>query len=106
MNYRAKRRDANESMIVCALRAVGAVVQQLGDGVGVPDLLVGFQGRTFLIEVKDPKMGARNSRTRGRPKTASGLRESQEQWWAEWRGERPHVVTNADDALVVIGVLR
>ena len=48
------RVDANQKEIVDALRKVGASVvslSQIGDG--CPDLLVGYRGRTLLLEVKD-----------------------------------------------------
>lgn len=49
------RTDANQTEIVRALRDVGAFVQSLADlGRGVPDLLVGFHGRWFVLEVKTP----------------------------------------------------
>ena len=51
MSYgrRAARRDDNEAAIVEALRAVGASVEILGNGDGVPDLLVGYAGRKRRI---------------------------------------------------------
>ena len=48
----ASRPDANKSVIVDALRAVGATVTNLAGGQGVPDLLVGLEGRNVLIEIK------------------------------------------------------
>ena len=50
---RAPRRDANEKDIVDALKHVGALVHRL-DGKDIPDLLVGFDGQWFLMEVKMP----------------------------------------------------
>ena len=51
---RAAKIDANQTQVVIALRAAGATVQSLAAvGVGVPDLLVGFRGQTYLMEVKD-----------------------------------------------------
>ena len=51
---RAAKIDANHEQVVTALRAAGATVQSLaGVGKGVPDLLVGYQGQTLLMEVKD-----------------------------------------------------
>jgi len=50
---RAKRVDCNQKNIVHALRTFGAVVVDLsGVGKGCPDLLVGFNSKTYLIEVK------------------------------------------------------
>lgn len=104
MSY-AKRRDANEATIIIALRAVGATVQQL-DIKGVPDLLVGYQGATHLVEVKNPeaKGGAKNGGlyTKGR----GALTPDQVKWFAGWTGARIHEVINSDEALVAIGALR
>ena len=47
------RRDENEPLIVEALRKAGALVDRI-DGTGVPDLLVGYQERWALLEVKVP----------------------------------------------------
>jgi hypothetical protein len=49
----AARVDANQSEIVDALRAAGRSVQSLSAmGKGVPDLLVGYRGTNYLLEVK------------------------------------------------------
>ena len=51
---RASRTDRNQNEIIDALRKAGASVQPLHTvHDGVPDLLVGFQGRNFLMEIKD-----------------------------------------------------
>ena len=46
----ALRVDANQKQVVSALEAAGATVEVIGKPV---DLLVGFRGRFFLMEVKD-----------------------------------------------------
>jgi Holliday junction resolvase len=47
------RVDLNHKEIVAALRDVGASVYSLSTvGGGVPDLLVGFRGVNYLIEIK------------------------------------------------------
>lgn len=46
---RAKRVDANQEQIVSALRAAGAYVWIIGLPV---DLLVGYNNRTILVEIK------------------------------------------------------
>ena len=48
---RAAKRDKNEAEIIHALRQVGADVIQLSDK-GVPDLLVGYKNKNYLMEVK------------------------------------------------------
>lgn len=47
-----RRRDAIEPAIVEALKALGATVIQLSGRAPVPDLLVGFRGQWFPMEVK------------------------------------------------------
>ena len=100
MSRYARRRDDAEPAIVAALRQVGASVQTL-DETGAPDLLVGFRNATYLLEVKD----THGQCGKGRRRTESGLRESQEVWWATWKGPPPQIVTNALEALKAIGAL-
>lgn len=92
----AKRRDKNEPGIVKALVAVGCVVQPL-NGTGVPDLLVGFAGRTFLFEVKGPL------NSKGKP-GSHVLTPDQETWFAAWQGKPPIIVRSPEDALAAIGL--
>jgi hypothetical protein len=52
---RRARIDANQPLIVKALREAGASVLSLSPmGNGCPDLLVAFHGRNILMEIKDP----------------------------------------------------
>ncbi len=84
--YAYHRLDANHLEIVRALEAVGATVEPKGP----LDLLVGFRGANYLIEVK----------------TAKGkLRASQERFMADWRGQAV-VVRSAQEALQTIGASR
>jgi len=80
------RRDNNEAKIVQALIQAGATVEKMHMR-GVPDLLVGFQGYNYLIEIKD--------------KTAK-LQPSQVKWHQGWQGQCT-VVYNAQQALQTIG---
>ena len=101
MKY-ARKRDANEKAIVRALEAAGASVTRLGDP-GVPDLLVGYAGSTFLLEVKLPletraAAGGRRESQGGR----GDLTKAQVAWWDSWRGAKAHVVRSVDEALMVI----
>lgn len=45
------KRDANEPQIIEALEAMGATVYRIS-AAGLPDLLIGWRGCTFLAEVK------------------------------------------------------
>ena len=94
---RAAKIDANQDQIVTVLRAAGATVQSLaGVGKGVPDLLVGYQGQTLLLEVKDGfKSPSRQL-----------LTEDQLRWHGSWKGGSLAVVDSPDAALRMIGVIK
>ncbi len=51
---RAANVDRNQPEIVAALRAAGATVEYLhAVGGGCPDLLVGYRGANYVLEVKE-----------------------------------------------------
>lgn len=83
---RASRRDDNEAEIVAALEKAGASVQRLSLD-GGPDLLVGYDGKTTLLEVK----GERGQ-----------LRRGQARWHGWWKGEKVWVVREPTVALLVV----
>lgn len=84
--------DANQRAIVAALQAVGATVHSLHEvGRGCPDILVGFRGQNFLLEIKNPD-------THGR------LTKQQLEWHAAWRGQ-VDVVWDEGEALLAIGAI-
>ena len=92
---RAAKVDANQAEIVAGLRAIGATVQPLHMvGAGCPDLLVGWRGKNYLLEVKDFNASI----------TDRKLRPSQVEWHDGWEG---HVatVTTVRAALFVIGAV-
>ena len=94
---RAAKIDANQDQVVSALRAAGATVQSLAAiGKGCPDLLVGFQGKTLLMEVKDGN----------KPPSAQKLTDDQLHWHGVWTGGPLSVVDGPDAALRMIGVLK
>lgn len=93
MRQRA-RRDIVHAEIVTALRAVGASVQDLAAvGGGVPDILVGYRGVNYLMEIKTP-----------RHTTKAGTAARQQEWHASWRGSVYYVHT-IDEAYSIIGVI-
>jgi hypothetical protein len=64
-------------------------------GGGVPDLLVGKFGETYLIEVKRPGW-----RDRAMENLAEKIRaRDQQEWRDRWRGGPCVVVTSVDEAL-------
>ena len=78
-------RDANEPEIVKALRAVGASVLLIDD----IDLIVGFRGVNYLLEVKTAK---------GR------LNKKQEKFFRGWVGQ-VNIVRTVEQALGLIGAI-
>ena len=88
---RAARADENQPVIVAALRKVGATVFSLHRvGAGCPDLLIGFRGSTFLLEVKEEK---------------GALTLPQLRFMWEWNGDEVKVVRTVEQALRAIGAL-
>jgi hypothetical protein len=86
-----KRVDANQSEIANALRRAGATVHDTHEvGRGFPDLVVGFRGINYLIEVKVP---------------GEKLNPVESDWHVFWRG-RSSVVSTVGGALAVIGATR
>jgi len=89
----ARKVDENQAQVVAALRALGATVQSLAAvGAGVPDLLVGHRGRTFLLEVKDGR----------KVPSARYLTDAEDGWHRSWRGGPCLVVQSAGDAVFVV----
>jgi len=80
--------DANHTEIVAQLRQIGATVVDLAKvGKGCPDLLVGWRGKTYLMEIK----------------TKTGhMRATQEQFFRSWTGGYIAVVRSFDDAYSVL----
>jgi hypothetical protein len=84
------RRDVNHAEIRDALLACGCSVRDTADlGDDFPDLVVGRQGRTYLLEVKAPKGKEREGQTEAR---------------TSWRGGPWKVVRSLAEALAVVGI--
>lgn len=90
---RAAKVDDNQAEIVAALTAAGAKVQSLSQiGQGVPDLLVGYQGRLMLVEVKDGN----------KIPSSRKLTDDQQKWHGRWEGYPVHIVETVAQALELI----
>lgn len=89
-----KRIDKAQPAIVEALRKAGRYVKIMNDDL---DLLVGYNGKTYILEVKDPSVIS--------PKTGkvipSALKDSQKKFFAEWPGGPAFIVSTPEEALVV-----
>ena len=73
---RNNRRDANEPEIIAYFKSVGASVLCIDD----VDLIVGFCGRNYLVEVKKHKMP-------GMDRKSYDLNPRQVKIHEEWRGQ-------------------
>lgn len=82
------QRDANEKAIVKTLKQLGVSIQRI-NGSGVPDILAGYKGETFLLEIKTKK---------------GKLTPAQVKFHESWRGKNPVVVHTIDEALKVFGI--
>jgi len=86
-------KDSSQDGIVDALIDAGATVQDMsraGSG-GLPDLLVGFQGRNYLIECK-PATGQKHQLV---------LRPVQAEWHGKWAGQVA-IAQTPEDAIRII----
>jgi len=85
----AARIDANQAQIVSALRAAGAYVWIISLPV---DLLVGYKGHTFLVEIKtDAK---------------KRLTALQDDFFNNWSGSTLARIDSPEAALRMIGMLK
>lgn len=89
------RRDSNQAPLVKSLRALPGVTVEprLADcGGGVPDIIVGYQGVSYLIEIKDGE----------KPPSGRRLTDHEEEWHGAWTGQVA-ICCNLDEILAVIG---
>jgi len=93
----ACKKDANHNSVVVALQTVGAYVLDMSHvGRGFPDLIVGFQSKTILMEIKNPKTAYGKK----------GLNKNQLKWKELWTGGTYCVVDSPEAALRMIGTLK
>ena len=82
---RAAKRDISEPEIVTTLKGCGFTVFRLDQPV---DLLVGFRGKTYLVECKTGEKGY-----------AKSLNDNQREFADGWRGSGVIVLRSAQDAM-------
>lgn len=84
---RAARIDANHNSIVETLRRFGATVQSIASiGKGCPDLIVGYRGINYLVEIKD---GAKCD-------SQQKLTPDEKIWHSKWDGQVVVINSNVD----------
>jgi len=85
----SRKSDANQQQIMDELRQLGVSVRSIHRlGEGLPDLLCGFQGRNYLLEVKQP--GKRDD-----------LTEAEAAFSHSWRGQTD-IITTTEEAWDII----
>lgn len=89
-NRYAKKADRNQPAIVALMKEVGATVQHTHHlGQGFPDLVVGYQGRTYLVEIK----------------TEDGdLTPREAEWHEWWKGEKVWIIRREIEVLEMFGI--
>lgn len=87
-----KRIDDNQREIVKAFRDMGATVQILSAiGKGCPDLLLGWRGQNYLIEIKNGK----------KPPSGQRLTEHEQKFFDSWKGQ-VCIINSIDNAVLFI----
>jgi hypothetical protein len=89
----AKRVDNNQSRIVDVLRSIGcsvSVTSMVGNG--FPDIAVGRNGITYLLEIKDGNQ----------PPSKQALTGHEAVWHDSWKGN-VSIVNSVETALIAIG---
>jgi len=84
----ASRVDANQPAVVKALRAIGASVLHVHVLKNCFDILVGYRGLTFLMEIKATEKDQ--------------LTEGEAEFKRTWRGSTYHIVYTPDQAIAII----
>jgi len=88
---RAKRTDLNQAQIAETLKKAGVSVFDLsGVGRGICDLIIGWRGKNYLVEVKNPQRKWRYT-------------PAQEKFIQSWRGQR-FTAETAEDILEHLGI--
>ena len=94
---RASKIDDNQNEIVNALRKAGATVFSLSAvGNGCPDLLVGYNGHTILMEVKDGS----------KPPSKQALTPDQLKFIKNWTGSSICIVNDVEASLRILNVCK
>ncbi len=85
-----KKVDANQADLVKYIRSLGASVQHLyAVGGGVPDIIIGYNGKNYLAEVKTLK---------------GKLNPLQVMWFEAWGGQC-QVIRTKEDINELLGVI-
>lgn len=94
---RIRKVDANQRSLVKQIRMIpGVTVAHIHTvGQGLCDLIIGYRGKNFLVEVKDPK----------KQKSQRKLTTDEEKFHRQWTGQIA-VVETASDVIKLIHELK
>lgn len=88
--------DANQKELVGVARLFGFSVQSLAMvGDGCPDLLLGFRGQNYLVEIKDGS----------KPRSRQKLTKPEAKFFKFWRGNK-YIVRNAEEMSELCSLIR
>jgi len=88
----AARTDSNQKEIVKSFRKLGCTVTHThAVGKGFPDIVIGFQGNNYLIEIKDGMKSPSQRR----------LTDDEQKWHDEWKGS-VHIIESISDVHIFI----
>jgi len=92
MTYYKKRVDENQKQLVHTFIALGASVLNLSTvGRGCPDLLIGYRGKSVLVEIKKD--------------SKASYTDPQIKFMQEWRGGAVSRIDSVDAAIRLIKML-
>ena len=86
------RVDSNQKYIVDGLRKFGATVLHTHTLKNAFDILVGYEGRDFKMEIKDGK----------KPPSQRKLTSGELKFKNEWKGSEYHIVISLEEAIRII----
>ena len=86
LHRRAARKDTNHTEVVEAFLAAGCTVQVVNQA-GAPDLVVGYRGRDFWVEIKSQD---------------DKLNPLQRSWHSHWRGGKPFVAVHPEEVPAIL----
>ena len=92
----AAKVDANQSGIVKQLRSIPGVTVAPGHD----DILIGWKGQTFWMEIKDPAKLTKDGRL-----PLAQMKPSQIDLLREWKGQY-NIVSDIDEILQIMGINR
>jgi hypothetical protein len=86
------RVDSNQKYIVDGLRKFGATVLHTHTLKNAFDVLVGYEGKDFKMEIKDGK----------KPPSQRKLTTGELKFKNEWKGSEYHIVMSLEEAIRII----